>query len=101
MRRPSFGSLTLVRKCVIVSFLILAVGGLALDGYLDHYFCRTRPPNAEPSQWRIVRRVVCHGTVVYLTSKESFAYDVVLPVVSVLSFAAAALYFMRFSSSQE
>lgn len=77
----------------------LAFGGLGLDIYLDGYYCRTRPNVAEPSKGRVVRDVVCHGTVVFLTREEYLAHKVVLPSFFILSFAVGALLYKWFKQA--
>lgn len=95
MLQSSARSLSRLKKGLIAGFLGLAIAGFALEIYLDGYYCRSRPTTPQPSEGRVVRHVVCHGTVVYLTRKEDLAFGVVIPSIFIASFAIGALVYSK------
>lgn len=84
-----------LKKYLVVVFISLAVGGFALVLFLDGYYCRTRTSMPQPLEGRVVREVVCHGTVVYLTRNEYLTFKVILPACFILSFGVGAFLHLK------
>src|SRR5438445_4506479 len=99
MSQSSARSFSLLNKCLIAGFISLAIGGFALEIFLGGYYCQNRPTTPQPLEGRVVRVVVCHRTVVYLTSKEYLAYEVIVPAIFITSFGVGGFFHWKIRGS--
>lgn len=69
------GARTIVRRALIILFIGLSFGSIALFNFLDTRYSETRPNSPRPEEGRIYAQHVYHGTLVYLTQMEKLAYQ--------------------------
>jgi hypothetical protein len=83
------------RKSLIVIFFGIAVATFVYELYLDNYYSVNGPSQAMAAEGRIYRRVVHHGTVVFLTERELFNLNVLFPSISIGSVLIGGLFALR------
>lgn len=84
-----------LRKSVIVFFFGIAVATFVHELYLDDYYHVNGPSQPVAAEGRIYRRVVHHGTVVFLTERELFNLNVLFPSISIGSVLIGGLFALR------
>ena len=87
------GTQTIIRRTVIILFIGLSLGSIALFNFLDTRYSETRPNSPRPEEGRIYAQHVYHGTLVYLTQMEKLAYQFT-PALCV-AFGGLAIYLHR------
>jgi hypothetical protein len=85
---PQWSSLSIMQKCLVAGLLCFTFALLGLYVVLDGYYCQTRPRIPRPTEGRIYQDTVCHGADVYLTKREYFIFQLMLPVMAVSGMTA-------------
>jgi hypothetical protein len=84
---------TWLRKTVLVSCLVLFIGGFVSTIVLDAYFIDNRPREAQPAKGRVYPKYLksSYGATVYLTDKEKMLSDWLFPLSFVIVGIGVAL----------
>ena len=74
-------TLSNLQKCLVSVLLASAAVMLVLAVILDGYYCGNAPRIPQPSDGRVYRDIVCHGSDVYLTRTEYVGQWLILPLM--------------------
>ena len=83
------------QKVLILLFFGVAVASFVYTLYLDNYYYLNGARDPVPAEGRIYRQIVHHGWQVFLTRREQFNFEVVLPSIGLGSFLIAGLLDLR------
>ncbi len=85
------------QKVVILLFFGVAVTFFLYLLYLDNYYHLNAPRQPVPAEGRIYREIVHHGSQVFLTKREQFNLEVLIPSIAIGSFLIAGLFDLRWN----
>jgi len=88
-------SQTSIRKAVVLFFFSVAVAFFVYGLYLDNYYNLNGPRQPVPTEGRVYRQFVHHGSEVFLTKREQLNLDVVFPSIEIGSVLIGGLFALR------
>jgi hypothetical protein len=83
------------QKGLILFFFAIAVAAFVYQLYLDNYYHLNGAREPVPTEGRIYREFVHHGSQVFLTKREQFDLDVLFPSIAIGSFLIGGLFALR------
>ena len=84
-----------LQKAIIIGLLVIAAAFWGFGLYLDGFYYENAPREPVLAEGRIHPEVIHHGTHVFLTERELFNFNVLLPSISIGSVLIAGLLSMR------